>query len=717
MSGTNKTKAQLLKEVKALRSRLQKHERAEARHKRLEASLRQREAKYRRIFENTHDMVYSHDFLGNFTSANPATLKTYGYPLDKLLKMNVSHVVDPDHLPAAMEHLARKISGVVYTEPYELLTRAKDGSAVWVEVNSYLITEDGVPVGVQGILRDITERKRAEEALRKARDELEIRVQERTAELRRANEQLQREIAEHRRTEQALRESEQRYRLLAENATDVIWTTDLNLRFTYLSPSTTRMRGFDVSEVMSQTLKDMIVPTSYEEVTKVLKELEPLGELRGEDLDKSWTLDLELTCKDGSTIWTEVKTSFLRDAEGRPIGILGVTRDISQRKQAEAEKAQLQEQLHQAQKMEAVGQLAAGMAHDFSNLLAVILGHAEQAAKLLAEDHPARRPLAMIEQVAQQAMETAKSLLMFSRRLPSEKSVLDLRALVRESARLLRRLMPANIALTVEEDDESPLRVNADAIQLQQVLLNLILNARDAMPTGGSLVVRVLPHNAAPSGNGMSSRPCPPARACVEVTDNGVGMPPESVSRVFEPFFTTKQRGQGTGLGLSIVHGIVQAHGGRVEVESEPGGGSTFRVILPCVHAATEEAARQGEGGVALLASGHRLLREIMVTALRSQGYQVLQASDGRAAIRCCEHHRGEIRLAVLDANLPRIRGSDCIKRLRSKGDQTPVILISDDEVPADVADGRTLLLGRPFTVPEFLDRVRDIRSRREAHS
>ncbi len=717
MSDLRKTQADLMAELEVLRARVRELDRAEIEHARVEESLRESEAKYRGIFENANDMIYSHDMEGNFTSANPATVRTYGYSLEEFLKLDITYVVDAAYVPIARENIRKKLEGMTYTEPYELLTRARDGSPVWVEVSSRLIREQGRPVGVQGILRDITERKRAEEALRQARDELERRVQERTAELTAANEQLQREVAEHRRTEAALRESERRYRLLAENVTDVIWTTDLDLKFTYISPSTTHLRGYTVEEAMSQRLDDMLVPASYEAAMKVFQDLPPPEKMTEEDLHRSWTLELEVARKDGSTAWTEVKTSLLRDSDGRPVGLLGVTREITERKRAEGERAKLQEQLHQAQKMEAVGQLAAGVAHDFTNLLALILGHTEQAKRAVPGRANVHESLGMIEQVGQQATEVAKSLLTFSRNLPSEKRPVDLGALVAESTRLLRHMLPASVELAAETGCDPPLWVHADRAQMQQVILNLIINARDAMPEGGALHVRVRPEPVDGGRVDAEEAGGQPRLACIEVSDTGVGMPSEVRSRIFEPFFTTKPRGEGTGLGLSIVHGIVVDHGGRVEVRSKVGAGSTFTVVLPCVEAgqlptgAKAAPARPGRGGLILLAEHHRLLREIMVSSLRSLDFEVVSAGDGRAALDQYERHRDEIRLIILDAGLRTESGFDPLGPLEESERAVPTVLISD-EVGGELEDGRdrrVVLLRRPFAMPELCRLVQGI--------
>ncbi len=712
MSDVRRSKAQLIEELSELRSLVEElaHNREE--HERTEESLRQSEVKYRRIFENAHDMIYTHDLEGNFTSANPAVIRGYGYSVEEFLRLNIRQVVHPEYLPVAVSNLKKKLHGITYTEPYQLLTMAKDGSPVWVEVASCLITEQNRPVGVQGILRDITERKRVEEALRRARDELEIRVQERTAELLTANQQLQKEIEEHERAEQALRESEGRYRLLAENVSDVIWTTDLNLRLTYISPSTAKLRGFTVQEAMAQSLDQMLTPASYQLAVRTFHEMLALDRTVGLSPERAWTFELEFTRKDGSTTWSEIKTSFIREAQGQIVGVLGVSRDITERKRAETERVILQEQLHQAQKMQAVGQLAAGIAHDFSNLTSVILGHADQARKLIAADHPAAPAVELIEQVGRQIAMTAKSLLTFSRNLPSEKKAASLCELVDESTRLLRRMLPATCEMSVHACDP-PIWVSADSGLIQQVILNLIINARDAMPNGGRITVDVFPAEASGSGTRGASHPDKPEFAVVRVRDEGVGMSQEIMSRIFEPFFTTKERGRGTGLGLSIVHGIVTEHGGRIEVQSEAGQGSVFSIYLPCIGVGRtiRQPRAPGSAGVVLLAEGHRLLREIMVSALRALHFDVLQAVDEASVMSEYLTHQESIRLLILDTAHQGINGMACLARLRAAGSHTSAILLTGDAEGdrIDEGDSNTIVLGKPFAVPELIRRVREV--------
>jgi signal transduction histidine kinase/ActR/RegA family two-component response regulator len=383
---------------------------------------------------------------------------------------------------------------------------------------------------------------------------------------------------------------------------------------------------------------------------------------------------------------------------------------VIERRQAEEDRAALQKQLNQAQKMEAIGLLAGGVAHDFNNLLTVIRGNAGRVRGMLAADHQAQEALIVMEQAAQQATGVTRSLLTFSRELPVEKKPVDLCALVEDSTRLLRRMIPAAIELEVQIRREPPLWVSADQTQLQQVVLNLAINARDAMPDGGTLRVAVAPAGEPGAAELPGSSTSAARYALLEVADTGVGMPPETRERVFEPFFTTKERGQGTGLGLSVVHGIVEDHGGDIEVQSEVGRGSTFAVFLPCTQpdllsepSTPSAITPRGQGELILLAEDDAHVRGLIALTLESLGYRVLQASDGAAVLDMCDQHRQELRLFILDLDLPKRSGLDCLSQIRQRGMTTPVVAITGNvTVGRDIPDDKTVLMCKPFDMPEL---------------
>jgi signal transduction histidine kinase len=384
---------------------------------------------------------------------------------------------------------------------------------------------------------------------------------------------------------------------------------------------------------------------------------------------------------------------------------------IIERIRAEEARAALQQQLHQAQKMEALGQLASGVAHDFNNLVTVLLGHVAAAKAELDADHRARGALDAIERATNEAGGVTESLLKFSGKLPAEKRPLDLCAAVEESARLLRRILPPAIELVVDTSVHQPVWVSADSTQLQQVILNLAINARDAMPEGGTLRFAVSVDGSPDVDASPDAADRAAAVARLRVTDTGVGMPSGVVARVFDPFFTTKPRGQGTGLGLSIVQRIVEDHGGSIAVESQEGVGSTFTVSLPCV----EPGAAQdvpgfprgvpcGNGETILLAEGNQHVRAIVSTTLQTLNYQVLPVADGGALLDSFTQHADRIQLLVIDLDLPVRKGLDCLREIRASGACPPAIVVAsavDADLEDQLAEG-VVLLRKPYQVAEL---------------
>jgi PAS domain S-box-containing protein len=399
----------------------------------------------------------------------------------------------------------------------------------------------------------------------------------------------------------------------------------------------------------------------------------------------------------------------LHDAHGRILGVLGIHTDITDRKEAEEARAKLNEQLHQAQKLEAVGQLAGGMAHDFTSLLQVILSGAEKLRDYVG-DEAIHDAYAMIEQACAEATGLARSLLTFSHRLPVEKEPLQLRPVLEESIRWIRRLLPGTIEVTLETGHDS-VTILADRTQVQQVLLNLVINARDAMPEGGTLRFALErldgPLDTMPSPAGQSFTPW----ARLAISDTGSGIPPEVRDRIFEPFVTTKPRGEGSGLGLTIVREIIRQHGARIEVDSHKGEGTTVAIHWPCIEpetilqeskAPSEHASGRGE--LILLAEAHRYVREIMASTLQSLGYFVLQAADAAQLLELYRTNRERVRLLVVDADLPRPPGPDWLQQIRTADPLTPAIITTaSPEAEHDgVSEGHTVFLRKPFQMSEL---------------
>ena len=419
----------------------------------------------------------------------------------------------------------------------------------------------------------------AEKGLRRAHQELEGRVEERTAELREANDQLSAEIRERKRADEALREGEKRYRSLFDNIPIGLYRTKPTGQTLDANPALVEMLGYpDRESLLAINTVDTYANSEHRLRWQSLME--------GEGIIRNF--EKQLNHHDGTIIWVNDNTRAIRDAEGHVMFYEGSIEDITERKRAEEKMSTLQEQLRQSQKMEAIGHLAGGIAHDFNNLLTVIKGYSQLSLKELRDEGPLKEDIQEIEKAADRASTLTSQLLAFSRQQIFEMKVLDLNTLLKDLDKMLRRIIGEDIDLvTLLNKDLGS--VKTDFGQIQQVILNLAVNARDAMPSGGILTIETANVELDESYAFIHIDTTPGQYVMVSVSDTGVGMTPEVKERIFEPFFSTKEKGKGTGLGLSTVYGIVKQSSGNILVYSEPGQGTAFKIYLPRVDEPLEE--------------------------------------------------------------------------------------------------------------------------------
>jgi signal transduction histidine kinase/CheY-like chemotaxis protein len=425
--------------------------------------------------------------------------------------------------------------------------------------------------------------------------------------------------------------------------------------------------------------------------------------------------ETEILARDGRWVECRLSLALLRDAAATAIGTLAILEDTSERKRLEA-------QLRQAQKMEAVGRLAGGIAHDFNNLLAVIMGHSDLIKNVLRKGDGLAHDVEQIRRASERAASLTRQLLAFSRRQFLQPQVIDVNTLVGNLATMLRRLIGEDIPLELRLDPAAG-RVSVDPGQLEQVVMNLTVNARDAMPQGGQLTLETGPamlDQAFVTAHPGSSTG---AHVRLSIRDNGCGMSPDVLSHLFEPFFTTKEPGRGTGLGLSTVYGIVKQHRGYIDVQSEPGQGSIFAVYLPRVDAkpapertAARERLMPGGRGTVLFVEDEVALRNLMHRVLAKGGYTVLAAGDGLEALALVEGHPGRIDLVVTDVVMPRMSGPELATRLRSRDPGIRLLYVSGytaDQLHSqtDLGEDATLL-AKPFTSDGLLRKVREVLDR-----
>ncbi|MGQ9550305.1 MAG: response regulator, partial [Roseiflexus sp.] len=502
-----------------------------------------------------------------------------------------------------------------------------------------------------------------------------------------------------RRTEQELREIEARYRLITENTSDLIVILDEQYCFQYISPSVTTLLGYTAEELIGHDAlflihpDDLPYPDDYWRV--LLQRTHTTATFRYRHAGGAWR-------------WIECNVRMVQQGDGLTVIVVG--RDVTERRE-------LEERLLQIQKMDALGRLSGGIAHDFNNMLAVIAGCTELARQLIPNDHPATGELIEIQLATERATALTRQLLAFAHRQRSEPRPIDLNALIRDMQKLLRRLIHENITLHTSLDpDLWPVR--ADPGQIEQVLVNLAVNARDAMVDGGvltitteNIVIDEAYGNRHPSLNpGMHVR--------LTVSDTGIGMDEETRLRAFEPFFTTKKPGEGTGLGLATCYGIVTQHGGAIELTSEPGCGTTVVIYLPRTYspeemvspAAGEHVDLEGSETI-LLVEDDAAVRALMARVLRTHGYTVLEAGDGYEAITIAagEH---SIHLLLSDHVIPHMSSESLVHHLTSLIPAMKVLFMSGYVVeprPNDRALQEAPVLPKPFTPSALLQRVRAV--------
>ncbi|UCG17266.1 MAG: response regulator [Phycisphaerales bacterium] len=503
---------------------------------------------------------------------------------------------------------------------------------------------------------------------------------------------ISRMLAARRRSEHALRESKERYRRLFTEMSggfalhEVVFNDEdqpCDYRFLEVNPGFEQLTGLRRGAILGRSIRD-VMPGAEPRWVNAYAEVARTGR----------SMRIESHLQESDRHYDVVAFSPKRGY------IAAILTDATQRRH-------LEDQLRQAQKMEAVGTLASGIAHDFNNLLTAIYGYTELAKTLLPDDSPAVESLNMVEQAARQASSVTRSLLTFSRKAPGHKQVLNLTVVVNDTVRLLRHVLPASIEVeqTIPPDFDG--WVNADAMQLQQVLMNLAVNARDAMPDGGRLRISLHHEPAKPPAG--SAGPVGPGNgtAVLVVEDSGIGMTEETQARIFDPFFTTKPRGQGTGLGMAIIHGIITNHGGAIHVESKEGRGTRVAVTLPCCEPAPAPSSQaeavetvRGRGQVILVVEDDAHVRAIMTTSLRALGYQVIQASNGLEASEALADQRERVQLIVLDMDLPKKGGTAWLQDMRNTGFAAPVIVTTGSPQAPPLQN--TFLLRKPFQMSEL---------------
>ena len=642
--------------------------RVAAERRRAEADLRDNEGRLRAVFEHAGVGLAYVTPTGRFLQVNQRLCDILGYSAEELQARTFQEITHPEHLEADVAGHRRLVAGEGASYETEKRYLRKDGEAVWVDLTS---------TAVRGLGGELSYFVTAFN-----------------------------EISDRRRAEDRLRASEADYRGLVENATVGIFRSTVEGTVLAANPALAAMLGYgSADELVGLDIAGEVYADAAERGA-LLRQLHQGPVATGE---VGWKR------KDGGRITVRVRLRKDRGRGGESDRLEGLAEDVTQQRSLES-------QFRQAQRLEAVGRLAGGVAHDFNNILTAITGYSDLLLSDLPPGDPKRGDVEEIRAAAARAASLTRQLLAFSRKQVLRTRVLDLNALLRTLERMLQRLIGEDVRLeTALAPDLGAVR--ADPGQIEQIIMNLAVNARDAMPSGGRLTIEtanvVLDEGHARQHPGAAAGP----HVLLAVSDTGVGMDEDTRAHLFEPFFTTKEQGKGTGLGLATVYGIVKQSGGHVWAYSEPGHGATFKIYLPRVDEAPEPLipppADRGAGGgteTILLAEDDRAVREIAAETLGHRGYRVLRAPEGQTALELARAHDGPIHLLVTDIVMPGMTGRDLAEALLAARAATRVLYVSgytdDAVVRHGVLQAGLPYLQKPFTPDDLARKVREVLDR-----
>ena len=631
--------------------------------KKARGELQKKTEQLDRFFDVTLELLCIADTDGYFINLNPQWEKTLGYAKGDMEGKQFFDFIHPDDVEPTHQVISQLVGN---QEVYNFINRyrCKDGSYRWLEWRA-------VPVGklIYAAAHDITERQI---------------------------------------NEQKLRESEERLSAIVNNARDAIFIKDTNFRYILVNQAMCDLFKIDKENLLGSTDYDLFGEKQAESVNQFDRRV-----LGGEFAEE----ESERIINEEKRVFHTVQVP-LRDGVGNIYGVCGIARDITERKRNDQERQQLEDQLRQAMKLEAIGRLAGGVAHDFNNLLTGITGYTEMLMASVSKGDPLHEDLEEIKKAADRGAALTSQLLAFSRKQVIEPKVIDLNELVSNSARMLKRLIGEDIDLLFRPTSRLG-NIKADPNQIEQVLVNLTVNARDAMPDGGKLTIET----ANISIDDEYARNHPEAEAgeyvMLAVGDSGEGMDEDVRQHIFEPFFTTKDKEQGTGLGLAMIYGIVKQNNGFINLYSEPGEGSLFKIYLPRVEQKAEAWSKTEEQPIprgretVLLVEDEEMVRNLARKVLERYGYTVLEAVNGGDAYLQCKDYQGSIDLLLTDVIMPNMNGRQLYENIKTECPDIKVLYMSgytqDVIAHHGVLDARTAFIQKPFAIETLARKVREV--------
>jgi len=630
-------------------------------HKRVDEKLRESEERYRTIIEFSNDMIWTLDNEGRFLFFNKRSEEITGFKLEDWRGKSFAPLIEKEYLPNVIEAFQKTLNGE--PQQYEVSVKKEDGSYFFLSVNTAPIYSKGKVLGTVSFGRDITDHKKAVEALK---------------------------------------QSEEKYRMLIDNIQDGVFIIQDD-KIQFANEAFARVGGYTVEEVIGKEFKELVAPEDLEIVADRYYRRQA-----GEDVPREY--EFHALHKDGRTRILVNMNVGLITFHGR-MASMGTVKDIT-------EKKMLESQLLRAQRMESIGTLAGGIAHDINNVLTPIM----LSQELLREkftDKESQNYLNIIQRSTQRGASLMKQVMSYARGVEGERNALQVTHLISEIRQIAKETFPRNIEIRTDIPKDL-WNLSGDATQLHQVLMNLCVNARDAMPDGGILHIcaenLLIDEDYAHINIDAKVGPY----ITITVSDTGTGIPPGILERIFEPFFTTKEHGKGTGLGLSTALGIVKSHGGFMTVYSEVGKGTAFKVYLPAITTTETLKAQQhqhelpaGHGELILVVDDEEQIREMTKKTLETHGYKVITANDGKEAIALYAQKRDEIQLVLMDMMMPVMDGSESIRELRKANPEVKIITVSgltekDKIEKVDDVQVQAFLM-KPYTAEKLLNTISEV--------
>ncbi len=669
--------------------------------KRAEEALKEAHQRLNLHVDNSPLAVVEWDGDFHITRWAGEAQKVFGWAAEEVLGKRIDELpwVYQEDLPGVNQVMADMLSGKRLSNVNKNRNVCKDGTIIHCEwYNTAIQDASGRLVSVLSQVLNVTERKQAEEALCKAHDELEIRVQERTAELKEANIELETEIAERKRAQELIREQAE----LLDKAQDAIGVRDLEHRLIYWNKGAQRLYGWTAEEIIGKNADELLYKEQSFRLIEAKKSVIEKGE---------WMGELGQITKDDKEIIVESRWTLVRDNDGKPKSILIINIDITEKKKLEAH-------LLRAQRMESIGTLAGGIAHDLNNMLTPMM-LSLQMLKEKFKDEQSQKLLTILENNSQRSANLIKQVLSFSRGVEGERNPLQAKNIITEIEKVAKETFPRNIEIRTDIQKD-PFTIFGDATQLHQVIMNLCVNARDAMPDGGILSITASNFFIDENYAQMHTEAKVGAYTTIAVSDTGTGIPHKILDRIFEPFFTTKEFGKGTGLGLSTALAIVKSHGGFINVYSEVGKGTTFRVYLPSIKTEMQNIDEQqlelliGNGELVLVTEDEDSVREVTISTLEKYGYNVLAANDGAQAVAEYAQNMDKIKVILMDMMMPVMDGHASIRAIRKINPEVKIIAVSglaEKEKLKNIADYSNAFLPKPYTAERLLKTIHDVLS------